>query len=83
MLGPERLMYPSSDLRLIRSMWSMVALNIDTFANSFLMVSIEPVRDVCRKVFNWQVKRPSAIMAACKKRFGLTIFRPDLVCIGT
>ena len=35
----------SSEFQLIRSMWSMVALKIDTSANSFLMVSIEPGRE--------------------------------------
>ena len=45
----------------------MVDLKIDTFANSFLMVSIEPGCEVCRKEFNLQVKRPSTIAAACPK----------------
>ena len=41
-LGSARLMDPSLKLQLIRSMWSMVALKIDTFTDLFLMVSIEP-----------------------------------------
>ena len=45
-------MNPSSELRIIRSIWSMVDLNIDTFANSFLMVYIEPGREVCRKALS-------------------------------
>ena len=60
----------------------MVDLNIDTFASSFLMVSIEPGREVCRKSLHWQVNRLSAIVDACLKLFGLTIIRPDLVFIG-
>ena len=61
----------------------MVALNIDIFANSFLMVSIEPGREVCRKALNSQVNRPSAIAAASPKRICLTILQHGLVCIGT
>ena len=82
-LGYARLIHPSSELRLIRSMWSMVPLNIDTFDNSFLMVSIEPGFEVCRKALYWKVKRPSDIVAACMKLFGLTTLRPDLVFIDT
>ena len=51
----------------------MVALNIDTFANSYLMVYIGPGREVFRNVLHLQVNRPSAIVAACPKRFGLKI----------
>ena len=49
-IGSARLMDPSSKLRLSRSMWSMVALNIVKFDNLFLMVSIEPGREVCKKL---------------------------------
>ena len=35
-LGSARLMDPSSELQLIRSMWSKVYLTVDTFANYFL-----------------------------------------------
>ena len=49
MVGSARLMDTASELRLIRYMWSVAALNIDTFTNSFLMVSIEPGHDVCMK----------------------------------
>ena len=82
-IGSARLIDPSSELHLIISMWSMVALNIDTFSNLFFMVSIEPGHKFCRKELNWKVKRPSAIAAAWSKRFGLTILWPDIVCIGT
>ena len=61
----------------------MVALKIDIFANSFLMVSIDPGCEVCRKELNLQVKIPSSIATACPKRFVLTILRPDLVSIGS
>ena len=54
----------------------MVALKFDTFANSFLMVSIEPGREFCRKAFDLKIKRPSAIADACPKRFGLKLFEP-------
>ena len=64
-------------------MWSIVALKIDKFANSFLMVSIDMCSEVFRKALNWKVKIPSAIASAFPKLFGLTILRPYLVCIGT
>ena len=83
MFGSARLMDPSSELKFIISMWSMVALKIDTFDNSFLMVSIEPSREICKKAMHWKVKRPSAIATACPKLFGLKIIPPDLVFIGT
>ena len=54
--GSARLMDPSSELRLIISMWYMFALKIDTFANSFLMVSIEPGRKGFRKALHWKAK---------------------------
>ena len=76
------LMDPSSEFQPIRSMWYIVALKINTFADSFLMVFIEPSHEVCRKALHWQVKRPSAIADVCSKRFGLTIIRPYLACIG-
>ena len=60
----------------------MIALKIDKFSNSFLMVSIEPGGEVYREAFHLQVKRPSAIAAACPRRLGVTIVRPDLVCIS-
>ena len=46
----------------------MVALNIDTFDNSFTMVPIEPGREVCRKALHLQVKIPSAIAVDFQKR---------------
>ena len=46
----------------------MFALNIDTFANLFLMVSIEPGHEFCRKALNLKLKRPSAIAAAFPKK---------------
>ena len=76
-------MYPSSAFKLIRSVWSIVAFKIDTFAKSFLLVYIEPGREVFRKTLYAQVKRKIAIEAACPKRFGLTILQLNLVCIGT
>ena len=82
-LVSARLMDSSPEFQLIRSMWSMVDLNIDTFANWFLMVSIEPGREVCRKALHWQVKRPITIAAFRPKRFGSTILLLDLACIGT
>ena len=47
------------------------------------MVSIESGREVCKKELHWEVKIPSAIAAACPKRFGLTVFLPYQACIGT
>ena len=52
-IGSGGLMNQSSELRLIISMWSIVSWNIDTFANSFLMFSIESGREVCRKSLHW------------------------------
>ena len=72
-LGYARLMDSSSELRLIKSMWSMVALKIDTFSNLFLMVSIEPGCEVCRKAFHRKFKISSAIENDCPERFGSTI----------
>ena len=51
-LGYVRLMDSSSRLRSIKYMWSVVALNIDTFDNLFFMVSTEPGREVCRKALH-------------------------------
>ena len=47
------------------------------------MVSIEPVSEVCKKEFYWQVEIPSAIADYYPKLFGLTIIIPDLVFMGT
>ena len=44
-------MHLSSKLRLIRPMWSMIALKIDTFTKSFLVLYIEPGREVYKKAF--------------------------------
>ena len=60
-------MDPSPELKLIISMWYMVALKFDTFDNSFVTVSIEPGHDVCRKALHLQVKKASDIADACPK----------------
>ena len=48
-------------------MWYMVALKIITYNNSFLVDSIEPGQEGCRKSLYYQVKRPSDIVADCPK----------------
>ena len=47
------------------------------------MIYAESGHEVYKKVFHWQVKRPSDIAFYCPNRFGLTILWPDIVSMGT